>query len=254
MAADRNGAGSHGSTEVPRHVAIIMDGNGRWARSRGLLRVEGHRAGAKSVRMVVEESRRLGVRYLTLFAFSTENWLRPALEVSALMQLFKRYLESERDLMLRNQIRLRAIGDRKRLPQGVQDVLTETEQLTASQTGMDLILAVSYGGREEITNAARLLAQRAADGELEPSSIDQSVFAQSLYAPDLPDPDLLIRTSDENRISNFLLWQLAYAEIVVSPVYWPDFNAVEYQRCLAEYASRTRRFGLTDEQLSELGA
>ncbi|MBX7136731.1 MAG: di-trans,poly-cis-decaprenylcistransferase [Oligoflexia bacterium] len=239
------------ATPVPRHVAIIMDGNGRWARARHLPRVEGHRRGAKTVRMVVEESRRLGIRYLTLFAFSTENWNRPPTEVAALMQLFKRYLESEMDLLLKNQIRLRAIGDLARLPQDVQESLAQCQAATADQRGMDLILAVSYGGREEIASAARRLAHAVQKGELDPSQIDINLFSGQLYGPDIPDPDLLIRTSDECRISNFLLWQLAYAEIVVSPVFWPEFSKDEYLRCLERFSSRIRRFGLTDEQLAE---
>jgi undecaprenyl diphosphate synthase len=234
---------------VPRHVAIIMDGNGRWARSRHLPRVEGHRAGARTVRMAVEESRRLGIRYLTLFAFSTENWGRPADEVGALMKLFVRYLESELKLLRDNDIRLRAVGELSRLPAPVAASLARTQAETAACASMDLILAVSYGGREEIVNACRKLAERAAAGTIAPGAIDEDSIRSALYAPDVPDPDLLIRTSDENRISNFLLWQLAYTEIVVTPVYWPEFSKDEYLRCLSEYAGRRRRFGLTDEQL-----
>ncbi len=239
------------SLSVPRHVAIIMDGNGRWAGSRGLPRVEGHRAGVRSVRSVVEESRRLGVRYLTLFCFSSENWKRPKAEVSALMSLFKSHLDSELDLMLRNDIRLRAVGELSKLPAFVQDTLKVREERTARLSGMDLVLAVSYGGREEIVHASRQIAARVKSGEIELSQINEQTFSQSLYAADIPDPDLLIRTSGENRISNFLLWQLAYTEIVVSPVYWPDFDAKEYQRCIQEFNGRARRFGLTAEQVSE---
>ena len=241
------------SLNLPRHVAIIMDGNGRWATKRHLPRVEGHRVGAKTVRMVVEESRRIGIKFLTLFAFSTENWARPATEVAALMQLFKRYLESERELLLKNGIRLRSIGDLKRLPEGVQDVLKETEQATSHLDGMSLVLAVSYGGRDEIVNAARKLAAEVKAGGLNPEAIDEKLLGQRMYAPDIPDPDLLIRTSDENRISNFLLWQLAYSEIVVSSALWPEFSKAEYLRCLNEYSGRSRRFGLTAEQISEQG-
>ncbi len=235
---------------VPRHVAFIMDGNGRWAKARGLPRVEGHRRGAKTVRTVIEESRRLGIRYITLFAFSTENWQRPQAEISALMQLFKSYLDSELSLLIENQIRLRAIGDRSRLPSGVLSALEKAEQRTAQLAGMDLILAVSYGGRNEIVRAAKTLAQRYKLGELADGAFNENAFSQALDAPDVPDPDLLIRTSDENRISNFLLWQLAYSEIVVSPLCWPDFDAAEYQRCLTEFNSRDRRFGLTADQLN----
>lgn len=234
---------------VPKHVAIIMDGNGRWAKKRFLPRVEGHRNGAKSVRAVVEESRKLGIRYLTLFAFSTENWKRPTDEVGGLMSLFVRHLESELDILLKNGVRLRAMGDLSRLPAGVRELLQRNEEATKHLTGMDLILAVSYGGRDEIVGAARKLGARIQKGELSPEEITEELFGRSLYLPDVPDPDLLIRTSEETRISNFLLWQLAYAEIVVSPVLWPDFTSDEYHRCLHVYAGRNRRFGRTQEQI-----
>jgi undecaprenyl diphosphate synthase len=230
------------------HVAIIMDGNGRWAKGRLLPRIEGHRAGAKTVRMVVEESRRLGVRYLTLFTFSTENWRRPVSEVGALMQLFAQYLESELDLLLKNGIRLRSIGDRSRLPEPVQNLLSKTEKATEKNTGMDLILALSYGGREEIASAARRIAEEVKAGSLSAEQINEDTFRNYLYAPDVPDVDLLVRTSDEFRISNFLLWQLAYSEMVVTPVAWPEFGKDEFLRCIEEYGTRVRRFGLTDEQ------
>ncbi len=234
---------------VPRHVAIIMDGNGRWAKRRFLPRIEGHRNGAKSVRMVVEECRRLGIRYLTLFAFSTENWRRPQDEVGGLMSLFVQHLESELGLLLKNGIRLRAMGDTSRLPASVREMLARNEERTKDMTGMDLILAVSYGGRDELVQAARKLAEAARAGEVDPAAISGESFARHLYLPDVPDPDLMIRTSDETRISNFLLWQLAYAEIVVSPVLWPDFSRDEFHRCLNVFAGRNRRFGLTQEQV-----
>ncbi len=236
---------------VPAHVAFIMDGNGRWAQARHLPRVEGHRAGAKTVRMVVEESRRLGIRYITLFAFSSENWGRPEGEVSALMKLFAHYLESELDLLLKNGIRLRAIGDLERLPPAVRESLRRNEERTKSEVGMDLILAVSYGSRQEITQAVRTIASRVKDGELEVEDITPETVRGALYAPDVPDPELLIRTSLENRISNFLLWQLAYSEIVVSPLYWPEFSKEEFARCLSDFSKRSRRFGLTKEQIEE---
>ncbi len=236
---------------LPRHVAVIMDGNGRWAKKRFLPRIEGHRAGAKTVRMIVEESRRLGIRYLTLFAFSTENWQRPRDEVSSLMRLFAQYLDSELELMLKNDIRLRAIGDLSRLPWEVQESLQRNFERTKDAKAMDLILAVSYGGREELVAAARKISEAVQRGELRSQDISEQTITSQLYAPDVPDPDLLIRTSDENRISNFLLWQLAYSEIVVTPVLWPEFNREEYLRCLQEFAGRTRRFGLTDDQLQE---
>ena len=241
--------GKAGLKVIPRHVAIIMDGNGRWAKRRFLPRVEGHRNGAKSVRMVVEEARRLGIRYLTLFAFSTENWHRPTDEVGGLMQLFVRHLESELELLLKNGIRLRAMGDVSRLPQAVRELLQRNEEKTKDLTGMDLILAVSYGGRDEVVQAVRKIGRAVKAGEVDPETITEEMFSKSLYLPDVPDPEVLIRTSDETRISNFLLWQLAYAEIVVTPVLWPDFTSDEFHRCLHVFAGRNRRFGRTQEQI-----
>ena len=234
---------------VPRHIAIIMDGNGRWAKRRFLPRIEGHRNGAKSVRAVVEECRRLGVRYLTLFAFSTENWRRPQEEVGGLMGLFVQYLEGELELLLKHDIRLRAMGDLARLPQAVREILERNEQRTKDLTGMELILAVSYGGRDELVQAVKKIGRGIKAGEINPEDITEDSFSKALYLPDVPDPDLLIRTSDETRISNFLLWQLAYSEIVVSPVLWPDFSRDEFHRCLNVFAGRNRRFGLTQEQI-----
>lgn len=237
-------------TNIPRHIAFIMDGNGRWARQRLLPRVEGHRAGAKTVRMVVEECRRLGVQFVTLYAFSSENWKRPEQEVGALMGLFQRYLTSELDRLCENGIRLRAIGDRTKLPAHVVESLQRAEERSRDSDGMQLILAISYGGRDEIISAAQQLARRAALGELSPEAIDEEAVSQSLYTHDIPDPDLLIRTSNEFRLSNFLLWQLAYAEIVVSDAFWPAFSAEHLHDCIAAYQRRERRFGLTSEQLN----
>jgi undecaprenyl diphosphate synthase len=214
-------------------------------------RIEGHRAGAKTVRTIVEESRRLGIRYLTLFAFSTENWNRPAEEVSTLMKLFYSHLASELELMLKNDIRLRAIGDLSRLPNTVQQELLRVAEATSQNRGMDLILAVSYGSRTEILHAAKQLAVAVKSGKItDLEKVSEKDFANYLYTAEIPDPDLLIRTSNENRISNFLLWQLAYTEIVVSPLLWPEFSVAEYHRCLQEYAKRERRYGLTDEQIT----
>jgi undecaprenyl diphosphate synthase len=235
---------------LPRHMAIIMDGNGRWAKRRFLPRLEGHRNGAKTVRMVVEEARRLGIRHLTLFAFSTENWRRPEEEVGGLMHLFVQHLESELELLLKNDIRLRAMGNLSRLPAPVRDLLVRNEERTKHLTGMDLILAVSYGGRDELVQGFRKLGRAIQAGELDPEAITEEVVSGSLYLPDVPDPDLLIRTSDETRISNFLLWQLAYAEIVVSSQLWPDFSRDELYRCLHVFAGRNRRFGLTQDQVA----
>lgn len=234
----------------PAHVAMIMDGNGRWAKSKFLPRVEGHRQGAKTVRMVVEQCRRLGIRYLTLFAFSTENWNRPKPEVGALMKLLQHHLLNELDELHSHGIRVRVIGEVERLPDNIRGAIERAEALTVNNDKMDLILAVSYGGRREIARAARLLAADVRKGVVDPETIGEDVFARYLYAPDVPDPDLLIRTSDELRISNFLLWQLAYTEIVVSDKCWPDFSQEEFKRCLHEYSKRTRRYGLTSEQLA----
>jgi len=245
---------SNGSLQnnPPRHVAIIMDGNGRWAERHGLTRLDGHREGAKSVRAVVEEARRTGIQYLTLYAFSTENWERPEAEVSALMELLCHYLESELELFLSHNIRLRVIGDHSRLPLEVRQKLEETINKTAAMNGMDLILALSYGGRQELVNAVRRIGLAVQRAELDPDAIDQDLVRKYLYAPDVPDPDLLIRTSGENRISNFLLWQIAYAEIVIRSEGWPEFRADQFKQCIGEYAIRERRFGRTSSKLNSL--
>ena len=248
-----NGISANGiapGSAVPKHVAIIMDGNGRWARSRFMPRVEGHRMGAKAVRGIVAEARKQGVRYLTLFAFSTENWYRPGEEVNSLMKLFLHYLENEVNDLIENDIRLRAVGDIKRLPQSVQDALNRSCERTKHGKALDLVLAISYGGRDEIISACKTIVDRVQAGEISANDINEEIFSNNLYTKEIPDPDLLIRTSGECRISNFLLWQVAYSEIVVSPVLWPDFDPKEFNRCLNEYAGRQRRFGLTDEQLS----
>ena len=245
-----NGHSSSLSSQFPKHVAIIMDGNGRWAKRRGLPRLVGHKAGAKCVRTIVEECRRIGIRYLTLFCFSTENWQRSTDEVSGLMKLFCEHLESELDSLRENGIRLRIIGDSTRLPDYVKKPLERDLENTQHNTGMDFILAMSYGSREEILQATRNIAAQVESGQLSSSAITEDVFRKNLWTSDIPDPDLLIRTSGEVRISNFLLWQIAYTEIVVAPEYWPDFTVETLHRCLEEYASRERRFGLTTEQIS----
>lgn len=235
---------------VPQHVAIIMDGNGRWAKSRHLPRVEGHRQGAKTVRMVIEESRRIGIKYLTLFAFSSENWSRPQEEVSTLMKLLQHYLEREVMELAENGVRLKAIGDLGRLPDSVQKALVSATEVTAKNDSLNLTLAVSYGGRDEILHVIRQIALKVERGELSSNGLDINTVRSFLYDPDLPDIDLLIRTSGENRISNFMLWQLAYSEIVIDTVYWPDFSKERYQLALAEFSRRSRRFGKTQEQIS----
>ena len=234
---------------TPQHIAVIMDGNGRWAKSQKLPRTDGHKSGAKAVREVVEACRKNGVRYLTLFSFSTENWSRSKEEVGQLMSLFRQYLDSELRTLIENGIRLRAIGDLKRLPLAVRTALKRNIDMSKNNTEMDLVLAISYGGRDEIVHAARSLAKKAVTGEISPEKIDNEAFSRELWTADIPDPELLIRTSGEVRISNFLLWQLAYTEIVVTPELWPDFNGEILDRCIEEYQKRTRRFGLTDEQI-----
>ena len=230
-------------SQLPQHVAVIMDGNGRWAEQRGLSRIHGHRVGKESVRAVVETSRRLGIRYLSLYAFSTENWNRPPREVDSLMSLLRRYLATELDKMMKNQIRLVAVGSLRRLPPAVRDALRATIAATRRNTGMTVILAISYGAREEITRAARAIAKRVERGELRADQVTADTFASHLGTAGIPDPDLLIRTSGEMRVSNFLLWQIAYTELWITPTYWPDFGPVDLYRAVAEFQRRTRRFG-----------
>jgi undecaprenyl diphosphate synthase len=237
--------------DIPRHIAIIMDGNGRWAEKRRLPRVIGHQRRVDVVQKVVTECRRLGVGYLTLYAFSSENWKRPEEEVSALMGLLGRYLRSELSSLLDQGIRLKVIGETDRLPGEIRQVLTETMERTAGNSAMTLTLALSYGGRNEIVRAiGKLIAAVQAD-RIAPAQIDETMLAGFLDTADLPDPDLLIRTSGEMRISNFLLWQLAYTELYFTKVLWPDFSLAELQRALAGFNQRQRRFGLTGAQLAD---
>jgi len=228
---------------LPKHVAVIMDGNGRWAQQRGLSRIEGHKRGKDSVRAVVETSRRIGIRYLSLFAFSTENWERPRTEVNALMGLLRQYLRSVLRKMMKNGIRLLAVGDISRLPVTLRRELAEKIEATRSNDGMTVILAVSYGGREDIIEATKKLARAARDGKIDPEKIDAQALEQQLSTHGIPDPDLLIRTSGEMRVSNFFLWQAAYSEIYVTETLWPDFREKEYLAALREYEQRERRFG-----------
>ncbi len=229
--------------DLPRHIAIIMDGNGRWAKARGLPRAQGHRAGAESVRDAVETCTQLGIEYLTLYAFSSENWKRPQKEVDALMKLLERFLRDKLPEMLKKNVRLHTIGQIEKLPQKCRDQIQRATESTRHNTGLNLILALSYGAREEIVDATRSLAIKAVNGEIDPDSIDDSLFASHLYTADIPDPDLLIRTSGECRISNFLLWQISYAEIVISQKNWPDFRDADLRDAVKEYANRHRRFG-----------
>ncbi|HTG81125.1 MAG TPA: isoprenyl transferase [Geobacteraceae bacterium] len=235
--------------KLPRHLAIIMDGNGRWAKERMLRRIVGHRRGVETVRTVVEECSRLGIRFLTLYAFSSENWLRPKTEVRALMALLKRYVKTETSRMMQNNIRFNVIGNRDELPSDVNGELDAAMAKTAGNSGMTLTLALSYGGRQEIMRAASLLATDLAAGRVAVATIDETMFDGYLFTAGMPDPDFLIRTSGEMRISNFLLWQLAYAELYFTEVNWPDFTTVELHRALCDYQARERRFGRTSDQL-----
>ena len=238
--------------KLPRHVAIIMDGNGRWAQRRGLMRVRGHVAGVESVRAVTRQARRLGISYLTLFAFSEENWQRPGLEIRVLMALLRRYLHRELSEMQENQIALRAIGALSQLPETVQRDLESTIAATAAGARMVLTLALSYGGRSEIVQAVKTLALDVAAGRLKAEDIDAALFTRYLYTADMPDPDLVIRTSGEYRLSNFLLWQSAYTELYVTETLWPDFREDDFTKALEAYQQRERRFGLTQAQIEAL--
>jgi len=234
---------------LPRHVGIIMDGNGRWAERRGLARLEGHRLGADSVRDITRASRELGIEALTLYAFSAQNWQRPADEVAGLMELLRDYLLGERREILEHAIRLDAIGDIERLPPMVREPLDELRAASAANQGMTLTLALSYGGRESIVRAVRAVLRDAAAGAVSPETLDVERFASYLPTSRLPPVDLLIRSSGEQRISNFMLWELAYAELVFVDVLWPEFRREHLCACLDEYAARERRFGLTSSQL-----
>ena len=241
----------HGSLKSMNcsHVAIIMDGNGRWAQQRGLPRIAGHQAGTDAVSKTVEACRKFGVRHLTLFGFSTENWNRDPEEVSGLMKMLKFQLDRQIPKLMENGIRFRAIGELDRLPPDVRESLDHDIEITANNKDMDLIFAVSYGGRDEIVEATRTLMREARDNDLRPEDVDHDRFKSAMWSHDIPDPDLLIRTSGEMRISNFLLWQLAYSEIVVTDILWPDFNEEALKSCLDEFATRERRFGLSAEQI-----
>ena len=230
-------------TRLPRHVAIIMDGNGRWAHARGLPRVMGHRAGIKSVRSVVEAAREIGVEFLTLYAFSVENWKRHAEEVATLMRLLDEYLRREMDNLMENEIRLNVLGDENGLPPKVRDHLRKVMALTGANSRMTLNLALNYGGRSDILQAVKKVVEEVRAGRLEEKDLDEAAFSRFLYTGLQPEPDLLIRTSGEQRISNFLLWQISYSELYITPVFWPDFGKKEFHQALLEYQGRQRRFG-----------
>lgn len=233
---------------IPEHVAVIMDGNGRWAMKKGLTRILGHQKGTDAVRETVRTSRKIGIKWLTLYAFSEENWQRPKKEINALMNLLKRYLKSELEEMQKNGIRLRAIGSIRKLPQDTREILLDTIEKTAGNSEMTLTLALSYGGRQEIVHALKKIAERVEKRQINSNDISEGLITSSLYAGDMPDPDLLIRTSGESRISNFLLWQLAYTEIYITPIYWPDFDRTEFLNAISDFQKRQRRFGKVQEQ------
>ena len=235
---------------LPKHLAIIMDGNGRWAKQQGKPRIFGHEKGAKTVREIIQEVSEIGIPYLTLYAFSTENWKRPKLEVEALMHLLSRYLKKEVAIMQENNIRLNAIGDLESLPSKVRKELYKAMEQTQNNTSTTVSLALAYGGQQELLQMTQQLAQRVQQGLLTPQQITPELIQQTLYTQNIPPVDLLIRTSGECRISNFLLWQIAYAELYFTDILWPDFSPEELHKALANYQNRERRFGKTSEQLS----
>ncbi len=239
-----------GISPLPRHVGIIMDGNGRWARARGLPRSAGHKAGMAALRRAVEAADHFGIEALTIYSFSAENWSRPRAEVNYLFSLLKHFVRRDVAELHQRNVRIRIIGQREGLPVDIIRLLEHSEALTRENDGLTLVVAFNYGGRQEIAQAARRLAEQAKEGAIDPVEITPQVLARHLFAPDLPDPDLLIRTGNERRLSNFLLWQSAYAELVFLPEYWPDFDALSFQRALLEFAARERRFGGLKEQAS----
>jgi undecaprenyl diphosphate synthase len=228
---------------LPKHVAVIMDGNGRWAKTRGLPRIEGHRQGAESARTIIRTAGELGVKYLTLYAFSAENWNRPKDEVDALMKYLVHYLKTETPELNKNNVRLEVIGQIYRLPENVQEHLKKSIATLSKNNGLTLVMALSYGSRIEIVDAVRRISEEVKCGKLEPADITEDVISQHLWTRNIPDPDLLIRTSGEMRVSNFLLWQISYAELVITPTLWPDFRKPQFYAALEEYTRRHRRFG-----------
>ncbi len=235
---------------LPKHIAIIMDGNGRWAKSKGKLRVFGHEAGVKTVRKITECAAKLGIKHLTLYTFSTENWDRPSLEVQALMRLLVESIKKETKTLQKENIALKAIGDLSQLPSKVARQLETTIEETSGNTRMELILALSYSSKWDLTNAMKEIGKKVESGEITPDVISSDLISNHLQTRDLPDPELMIRTSGEHRLSNFLLWELAYSEFHFSPVFWPDFDEAHFYQAIIDYQSRKRRFGKTDEQVS----
>jgi undecaprenyl diphosphate synthase len=231
------------TNHIPRHVAIVMDGNGRYAESKGQPRYEGHKAGAKTVKDIVSAALDNNVRYLTLYTFSTENWKRSKIEINALMLLLEQYLTQEIHLLYEKGVRLRTIGRTEQLPEKIQKLLRDAMEKTSGNSNLDLILALSYGGRMEVVDACRKIAQKVSNGEIKPDDISEELIGQNLYAPDVPDPELFIRTSNEIRISNFLIWQLSYSEMIFVEKLWPEFTKEDFKACLEHYSLRQRRFG-----------
>jgi undecaprenyl diphosphate synthase len=229
--------------KVPRHVAIIMDGNGRWAAARGLPRAEGHRRGVEALRRTVRAAGEIGIEFVTIFSFSAENWSRPASEVHELMALLRRFIRNDLAELHKSNVRVRVIGERQTLDPEIGRLLVEAEDLTKNNNGLTLVVAFNYGARQEIARAARQIAEAAMRGHLDPAVVTPDTVARFLDAPDLPDPDLIIRTSGEQRLSNFLLWQAAYSELVFVPIYWPDFDRTALEAAIREYQQRERRFG-----------
>ncbi|MBK8348994.1 MAG: isoprenyl transferase [Saprospiraceae bacterium] len=238
--------------KLPSHIAIIMDGNGRWAKTQGKPRVFGHKSGVTAVREVTEAAAELGIQFLTLYAFSTENWSRPSMEVNALMSLLVETVKREMATLNKNNIRLQAIGDLMRLPDKTRKALLDGIEMTKNNSRMTLVLALNYSSRWEIVEASKKIAEKVQNGELTISEIDSDVFSQNLTTKDIPDPELLIRTSGEHRISNYLLWQAAYAELYFTPVLWPDFRKEHFYTAILDYQNRERRFGKTSEQVAEV--
>ncbi len=229
--------------DVPRHVAIIMDGNGRWAAARGLPRVEGHRRGVEALRRIIRAASDIGIKFITIFSFSAENWSRPAHEVGELMGLLRRFIRNDLAELHKSNVRVRVIGERDRLDPDIGRLLLEAEELTKDNDGLCLVVAFNYGARQEIARAVRRIAEEAAKGSLKPADVGMETIDAYLDAPDIPDPDLIIRTSGEQRLSNFLLWQSAYSELVFVPTYWPDFDRAALEAAIREYQQRERRFG-----------
>ncbi len=228
---------------IPRHVAVIMDGNGRWAKERGMVRVQGHNAGMQALKEIVRHADVLGVEYLTVYAFSTENWKRPQAEVSGIFKLLVRYVRQEIDELDESGVRVSILGDWSKLPADARESVAYALERTKNNKGLHFNIAINYGGRAEILRAAKALAEKAAAGELDPADIDENMFSVNLYTHDMPDPDLIIRTGGEYRLSNFLTWQSAYSELVITDTYWPDFTPAEFEKAIAVFQTRDRRFG-----------